>query len=234
MLKVNSINVFYGKVQALNNVSLNVEKGQIIALIGANGAGKSTMLKTISGLLKPAKGDIEFEGKSIEGHAPDEILRLGIAHCPEERHVWPAMTVWENLILGAYSRNNKYEINQDLEYVFEIFPKLKERIKQKAGSFSGGEQQMLAIGRTLMSRPRLIMFDEPSLGLAPLMVEQMAATIHEINQRGTTVLLVEQNAFMALRMADKAYVLETGQIFLEGPGADLLEDVRVKRGYLGL
>lgn len=234
MLKLENINVFYGKVQALDNVCIHVEEGQIVALVGSNGAGKSTTLKTISGLLKPAKGTVEYKGAQIGGLAPNTIVKLGIGHCPEERHVWPEMTVWENLMLGAFSRKEKSEIEKDLAMIYEIFPKLLERKNQKAGSLSGGEQQMLAIGRTLMIRPDLIMFDEPSLGLSPLLVEQTAQTIQEINKLGRTILLVEQNAQMALRMADKAYVLETGQIVLEGTGQELLRDPYVKKAYLGL
>jgi branched-chain amino acid transport system ATP-binding protein len=234
MLRLENVDVFYGKVQVLNNVCINVEQGQIVALVGSNGAGKSTTLKTISGLLKPAKGTIEYKSKRIGGLAPDAIVKMGIGHCPEERHIWPAMSVWENLMLGAYSRNDKTEIEKDLEMVYEIFPKLTERKSQKAGSLSGGEQQMLAIGRTLMIRPDLIMFDEPSLGLSPLLVEQTAQTIQEINKRGRTILLVEQNAQMALKMADKAYVLETGRIVLEGTGQELLCNPYVKKAYLGL
>lgn len=234
MLNLEQVDVFYGKLQALYGLSLEVEGGHIVAIIGANGAGKSTLLKTISGLLHPAKGSITFEGQRIHGLAPADIVALGIGQCPEERHLWPDMTVWENLIMGAYARKDRLAIQEDVHAVCELFPMLEERRSQKAGSLSGGEQQMVAIARTMMARPRLIMFDEPSLGLAPKLVEQTADTIREINKRGTTVLLVEQNAAMALKMADKAYVLETGRVVFEGPGHQLLEDVHVKKAYLGM
>ncbi|MCC6146978.1 MAG: ABC transporter ATP-binding protein [Anaerolineaceae bacterium] len=234
MLKLQNVDVFYGKVQALSDVCINVEQGQIVALVGSNGAGKSTTLKTISGLLKPSRGSVEYKGQHIAGLAPDMIVKLGIGHCPEERHVWPQMTVWENLMMGAYSRNDKDGIERDLQTNYEIFPKLLARKTQKAGSLSGGEQQMLAIGRTLMIRPDLVMFDEPSLGLSPLFVEHTAQIIRDINKNGRTILLVEQNAQMALKMAHKAYVLESGRIVLEGTGEELLFNPYVKKAYLGI
>jgi len=234
MLKINAIDVYYGKVKALHETSFEVAEGQIVAIIGANGAGKSTILRTVSGLLKPTRGTIEFCGKTISHLAPDDIVRMGAIHCPEERHVWPSMTVKENLLMGAYTRSDRIQINKDMNELFNIFPILAERKNQKAGSFSGGEQQMLAIGRALMGNPKLIMFDEPSLGLSPIMVEQTAQTIKDINSKGVTVLLVEQNAFMALEMCNKAYVMETGRIVMEGSGQELLGNPLVKQRYLGM
>jgi branched-chain amino acid transport system ATP-binding protein len=234
MLRVDGINTFYGKVRALEGVSLEVHSSEIVALIGANGAGKSTTLKTISGLLKPTRGSIEFLGEPIDKLSPDAVVRRGISLCPEGRRVWPEMTVWENLVLGAYSRRDRKGIDQALRNIYERFPILEERRDQLAGSLSGGEQQMLAIGRALMSKPKLLMLDEPSLGLAPMLVEDTFAIIRELNQEGITILLVEQNAFLALNMAHRAYVLETGQITLEGPGKELLLDRHVKEAYLGL
>ena len=234
MLRINGIETFYGKVRALDGITLEVNAGEIVALIGANGAGKSTTLKTISGLLKPARGNIEFVGERIDGLSPDAIVRRGISLCPEGRRVWPEMTVWENLVLGAYSRRNRGEGEQGLQAIYEIFPVLQERGNQMAGSLSGGEQQMLAIGRALMSRPKLFMLDEPSLGLAPMLVEETFEVIRELNREGITILLVEQNAFLALNMADRAYVLETGRIALEGPAEELLVNEHVKEAYLGL
>jgi branched-chain amino acid transport system ATP-binding protein len=233
VLKVGDLDVFYSRIQALHGVNLTVEEGQIVALIGANGAGKSTTLKSISGLLPISKGTIEYRGQNIGGYSPDLIVSKGIGHCPEGRHVWPDMSVWENLTLGAYARNDDDKIQQDLDEVRSLFPILWERRTQKAGSLSGGEQQMLTIGRLLMSKPTLAMFDEPSLGLAPILVQQTSDVICEINSRGTTILLVEQNANMALSMADYAYVLETGRVVLEGTGKDLLANKHVKEAYLG-
>jgi branched-chain amino acid transport system ATP-binding protein len=233
MLKIEQIDVFYGSIQALRNFSIEVEKGQIVTLIGSNGAGKSTTLKTISGLLHPKKGSITYNGKPIQSLSTDAIFGMGIGQCPEERHLWPDMTVWENIIMGAYTRKDKKAVQDDLEMVYRMFPVLKERKNQNAGSLSGGEQQMAAIGRALMGRPDLLMFDEPSLGLSPLLVEQISDKIREINKQGTTILLVEQNAFMALGLADKAYVLETGRVVMEGTSSELLNNEHVKKAFLG-
>jgi branched-chain amino acid transport system ATP-binding protein len=216
----------------LDDVSLVVDQGELVALIGANGAGKTTVLRTISGILKPSAGTIAFRGKPIQGADPDAIVRLGIAHCPEERKIWPDMSVQEHLELGAFIRNDG-DVGADMERIFETFPVLKERREQLAGTLSGGQQQMLAIGRALMSRPSLVLFDEPSLGLAPIMVETIGTMIAGIRDRGATVLLVEQNASLALRLADRAYVLETGRITLTGPAQAMIENPEVHRAYLG-
>ncbi len=222
----------YGRVEALQGVSLAVGRGELVCLLGANGAGKTSTLKAISGLLPPTAGRILFEDEDISRLDPPRILRRGIAHCPEGRHVFPYLTVEENLRMGAYVRRDG-EVSADLERVFASFAILRERRRQAAGTLSGGEQQMLAIGRALMARPKLILFDEPSLGLAPALVEATFAIIAGIRARGTTVLMVEQNAYGALRMADRAYVLETGRLILEGRARDLLGDPHVKRAYLG-
>lgn len=222
----------YGRVEALRGVSLVVERGELVCLVGANGAGKTTTLKTISGIVRATAGRIVFDGQDIHRLAASEILRRGIAHCPEGRRVFPYLTVQENLRLGAYVRRDR-EVEADLRDVYVHFPILRERAGQAAGTLSGGEQQMLAIGRALMARPKLILFDEPSLGLAPTMVETTFEIIKRIRSRGATVLMVEQNAYGALRMADRAYVMETGAITLAGPARDLLEDEHVKRAYLG-
>lgn len=232
MLKVDNINVYYGAIHALKGVSLTVNQGEIVTLIGANGAGKSTLLKTLSGLLKPKTGSIEFLEKSIAGNAAQSIVKHGLIHCPEGRRVFANMSVEENLELGAYLRKDN-EIKADLEKVYERFPRLLERRKQQAGTLSGGEQQMLAIGRALMARPKLLLLDEPSMGLAPLLVQEIFRIVQEINQTGTTVLLVEQNANQALKIAHRAYVLETGKIVLSGGAADLAESEEVKKAYLG-
>lgn len=232
MLKVDNINVYYGAIHALKGVSLNVNQGEIVTLIGANGAGKSTLLKTLSGLLKPKSGSIEFEGQSIVGKNAQSIVQAGLIHCPEGRRVFANMSVEENLELGAFLRKDN-EIHQDLERVYQRFPRLLERRKQQAGTLSGGEQQMLAIGRALMARPKLLLLDEPSMGLAPLLVQEIFHIIQEINQTGTTVLLVEQNAHQALKIAHRAYVLETGKIVLSGSAAELAESDEVKKAYLG-
>ena len=212
---------------------MEVRQGDFVCLVGANGAGKTTTLKTISGLLRPSAGRIVFEGQDIGGRKPQDILRLGIAHCPEGRRVFPHLTVRENLAMGAYVRRDAAAVAADLERVLAHFPVLAERRRQAAGTLSGGEQQMLAIGRALMARPRLIMFDEPSLGLAPTVIETTFRIIGEIQKDGTTVFMVEQNAYMALRMATRAYVMETGRITLEGPARELLDDEHVKKAYLG-
>ena len=233
MLKVEDINVYYGAIHAIKGISLNVEKESITTLIGSNGAGKSTTLHTISGLLKPKTGKILFEECDITGVAAYKIVGMGLCQVPGGRHVFANMTVMENLELGAYLRKDKEGINKDLTEVFTKFPRLLERKYQISGTLSGGEQQMLAMGRALMSRPRLLLLDEPSMGLAPLLVQEIFNIIKEINDGGTTVLLVEQNAKMALSIADKAYVLETGKITLEGTGKDLLRSEDVQKAYLG-
>ncbi len=233
MLKVNDINVFYGNIQALKGVSLEVNEGEIVTLIGANGAGKSTLLKTLSGLLKPKQGEIEYLGKSIAGKAAQSIVKAGISQVPEGRRVFANMTVEENLELGAYLRNDRAEIAKDKERIFKIFPILLERRKQLSGTLSGGEQQMLAMGRAIMARPKLLLLDEPSMGLAPIMVKTIFNTIEEIRKEGTTILLVEQNAHMALSIADRAYVIETGRVVLSGTANELKETEQVKAAYLG-
>jgi branched-chain amino acid transport system ATP-binding protein len=233
MLEIRNIVCFYGKIAAIKGVSLSVKHGQLVALVGANGAGKTTTLRSISGLLPPASGQILFEGKDITHASAREILSLGIAHSPEGRRVFPQMTVEENLEMGAYLRSNAREIADDMARVFEQFPRLAERRAQVAGTLSGGEQQMLAIGRALMSRPKLVMFDEPSLGLAPNIVERTFAIIEEIRASGTTVLMVEQNAYAALDMCDYAYLLESGSLALEGSGQQLIANPHVRAAYLG-
>lgn len=233
MLKIEDINVYYGNIQALQGVSMDINEGEIVTLIGANGAGKSTLLKTISGLLKPKQGKILFEGESIGGKAAQSIVKLGISHVPEGRRVFANMTVEENLELGAFLRKDKAGIKQDLEKVYTLFPRLLERVKQQSGTLSGGEQQMLAMGRALMARPRLLLLDEPSMGLAPLLVKQIFNIVEEINKGGTTILLVEQNANLALSIADRAYVVETGRIVLSGEAEELTASEEIKKAYLG-
>jgi branched-chain amino acid transport system ATP-binding protein len=233
MLNIENINVYYGAIHAIKDISINVTEGEIVTLIGANGAGKSTTLRTISGLLKPKTGKIDFEGKDIAGMPAQAIVKQGISQVPEGRRVFANMTVLENLELGAYIRNDKAGIKEDMDSVFERFPRLLERKVQLAGTLSGGEQQMLAMGRALMSRPRLLLLDEPSMGLAPLLVKEIFSIVKEINQTGTTVLLVEQNANMALSIAHKAYVLETGRITLSGDAKKLAASEEVRKAYLG-
>lgn len=233
MLKVDQIDVYYGNIQALKEVSLEVNDGEIVTLIGANGAGKSTLLKTLSGLLKPKKGDIQYIGQSIAGKPAQAIVKAGISHVPEGRRVFANMTVEENLELGAYLRNDKKEIRKDLDKVYEIFPRLLERRKQLSGTLSGGEQQMLAMGRAIMAKPKLLLLDEPSMGLAPLMVKTIFTIIEEINRAGTTILLVEQNANMALSVANRAYVIETGRVVVSGTAAELQASEQIKQAYLG-
>ena len=233
MLEVKDLHVSYGGIRALRGVNIEVPDGKIVTLIGANGAGKSTMLRTISGLVKAEKGSIVYNGKEILGMPINKILELGIAMVPEGRRVFTNLSVLENLKIGAYLRKDKAEIQKDIAWVYELFPRLQERSWQMAGTLSGGEQQMLAVGRALMSRPKLMMMDEPSLGLAPLVVKGIFEIIREINRQGVTVLLIEQNANMALKTADLAYVLETGEITLQGTGAELLTNEAVKRAYLG-
>ncbi|MGM9925692.1 MAG: ABC transporter ATP-binding protein [Bacillus sp. (in: firmicutes)] len=233
MLKIDDINVYYGNIQALKGVSMEVNQGEIVTLIGANGAGKSTLLKTISGLLKPKRGMLSYEGKLIGGKPVQSIVKMGISHVPEGRRVFANMTVEENLELGAYLRKDKAGIKQEMKRVYELFPRLLERQKQLSGTLSGGEQQMLAMGRALMAKPKLLLLDEPSMGLAPLLVKQIFQIIEEINKSGTTVLLVEQNANLALSIADRAYVVETGRIVLSGDARDLIASEDIKSAYLG-
>ena len=233
MLQLENIVCRYGSVQALHGVSLEVEEKEFISLIGANGAGKSTLLRAVSGLVSPVSGEIRFEGECIERLSPPAIVRRGIAHCPEDRQLWPYLTVDDHLTLGAYVRKDRKEIERDLEWIHEIFPVLRDRRHQLCGTLSGGEQQMVSIGRALMLRPRLLIMDEPSLGLAPMVIESIVKVIQNIHQRGTTILLVEQNAFLALDLSDRAYVLETGRIVREGSGRELLHDPYVKDAYLG-
>jgi len=232
MLSVQNINVYYGKIHAVKGVSFDVNEGEIVTLIGANGAGKSTVLKTVSGLLRSTTGKIDFAGKDLMHVAPHKIVPMGLAHVPEGRRIFQAMTVEENLEMGAYV-GKPSETAEHLENVFARFPRLLERRKQIAGTLSGGEQQMLAMGRGLMSSPKLLMLDEPSMGLAPILVEQIFDIIKELRDHGTTILLVEQNARMALKIADRGYVLETGKIVLSGTGAELLSSPAVKKAYLG-
>lgn len=233
MLKVNNIDVFYGNIHALKDISLEVNEGEIVTLIGANGAGKSTLLKTLSGLLKPKQGTILYYTQQIAGKPAQGIVKSGISHVPEGRRVFANMSVEENLELGAYLRNDRDGIKKDMNYVYELFPILDERRKQLSGTLSGGEQQMLAMGRALMAKPKLLLLDEPSMGLAPLVVKKIFEIIKMINSQGTTVLLVEQNANMALSIADRAYVLETGKIVLAGTAKELQESEQVKAAYLG-
>ena len=234
MLELENVHVSYGPIEALHGISLRVEAGTIVRLIGGNGAGKSTTLRTISGLLTPTSGRIMFEGRPIHGRSPHEVLALGIGHVPEGRQIFPDLTVWENLRLGAFRVSRMSEVTERLETVFEQFPVLRERARQLGGTLSGGEQQMLAIGRALMAGPRLLMLDEPSLGLAPIYVDRVVEIVKALNARGISILLVEQRAHAALRIAERGYVLETGRIVLEDAGARLLENEDVKRAYLGI
>lgn len=233
MLKIENLHVSYGGIQALRGISLEVPDGKIVTLIGANGAGKSTTLRTITGLVKASSGSIQWNGEELLGKSIDKIVGSGIAMSPEGRRVFADMSVLENLRIGAYLRKDKEEIEKDVQWVYSLFPRLEERSWQLAGTLSGGEQQMLAVGRALMSRPKLMMLDEPSLGLAPLVVQDIFSIISEINKQGVTVLLIEQNANMALKIADLAYVLETGNITMSGTGAELLADEKVREAYLG-
>lgn len=233
MLVLENVHVYYGAIHALKGISLKVNEGEIVTLIGSNGAGKSTSLKTISGLLRPKEGSITFNGADLTKVQPQEIVSLGISQVPEGRHVFTNMTVLENLELGAYLRKDKPEIKKDIEKVYSFFPRLEERKSQLSGTLSGGEQQMLAMGRALMSRPKLLLLDEPSMGLAPILVKQIFSIIKEINKTGTTILLVEQNANMALSIAERAYVLETGKIVLSGDAKELASSDNVRKAYLG-
>ncbi|MDD6770349.1 MAG: ABC transporter ATP-binding protein [Inconstantimicrobium porci] len=232
MLKIKNLNVYYGAIHALKSINIEIREGEIVTLIGSNGAGKTSTLKAISGIIPCKSGTIEFEGKDITNAQPHKLVYAGIGHVPEGRRIFSELTVMENLELGAYTRKDK-EVKSDFEKVFEKFPRLKERRKQDAGTLSGGEQQMLAIGRALMSRPKLLLLDEPSMGLAPIVVRQIFSTIKEINKSGTTILLVEQNANMALSIADRAYVIETGQIVNSGLAKDIKQNEDVKKAYLG-
>ena len=232
LLEVEDLHVAYGAIEAVKGISFSVDEGQVVTLIGGNGAGKTTTLRTLSGLLKPTEGDIRFRGESIKGKAGHEVLRLGIAHAPEGRRIFGRMTIQENLDLGAYARSDS-DVSKDQDRVFELFPVLGERRGQNAGVLSGGEQQMLAIGRAMMSRPKLLMLDEPSMGLSPIMMQRIFSVIDELQQAGTTILLVEQNAQAALSLADHGYVIETGHIVLDGRGEDLLHDENVRKAYLG-
>jgi branched-chain amino acid transport system ATP-binding protein len=234
LLDVEDLNVYYGAIHALQGISFSLDQGEIVTLIGANGAGKSTTLRTISGLLRPRRGAVRFHGDDITMTPPEQIVRLGIGHVPEGRRIFAPLTVRENLEMGAFTRSNPAEISQSLERVFASFPRLKERINQLGGTLSGGEQQMLATARGLMSRPTLLLLDEPSMGLSPIMVDEIFRIIKEINSQGTSILLVEQNALMALQVAHRAYVLETGRIVLHGTAKELRESSRVKEAYLGL
>ena len=233
LLQVEGLSVFYGAIQAIKGVSFDLDEGEIVTLIGANGAGKSTTLKTVSGMMRPKSGSIKFQGKDITTRAPHMIVSDGLSHVPEGRKVFANLSVHENLLLGAFSINDRSQIAKNLEMVFARFPRLKERIKQPAGTLSGGEQQMLAMGRGLMSSPKLLMLDEPSMGLSPILVQQVFDIIQEINRAGVTILLVEQNAFMALSIASRAYVLETGEVVLSGDAAKLREDPKIRAAYLG-
>jgi branched-chain amino acid transport system ATP-binding protein len=233
MLRLDDVHVAYGEIPALKGVGLDVRQGEIVALLGNNGAGKTTTLRTISGLLVPSRGALTLDGAPLGGIAPHDVVRRGIAHVPEGRRIFNRLTVRENLLMGAYIRRDVAAIAGDLERVFALFPRLSERVTQTAGTLSGGEQQMLAIGRALMARPRLLLLDEPSMGLAPVLVEQIFDTVRDINRQGTTILLVEQNAAMALAVAQRGYVIETGAIVLSGTAAELADNPEVRRAYLG-
>ncbi len=234
LLELRGVDALYGRIQALRKMSIDVDKGEVVALIGSNGAGKTTTLRTISGLMHPHAGTIRFDGRDITGTRPSKIVELGISQSPEGRRLFPRMSVVDNLFMGAYSRNDRPGIATDMDRVYTLFPRLKERRTQIAGTLSGGEQQMLAMGRALMARPKVLMLDEPSLGLAPILVETIFSIIREINELGTTVLLVEQNAHKALEVANRAYVLETGSIVKTGTGQELLASEDVQKAYLGM
>jgi branched-chain amino acid transport system ATP-binding protein len=233
-LEMRHVDVFYGRIQALRDVSLHVDRGEIVALIGSNGAGKTTTLRTISGLVHPSRGEVLLEGREVHHLGAELIARAGVGHSPEGRRLFPRMSVRENLEMGAYARTDPDQVAADFDQIFDLFPRLRERESQIAGSLSGGEQQMVAIGRALMARPRVLLLDEPSLGLAPILVDTIFEVIREVHTQGTTVLLIEQNARMALATARRAYVLETGSIVMEGPAAELAESDEVRRAYLGM
>jgi len=234
MLTLQDVHAYYGNIHALKGLTLQVEKGEIVTLIGANGAGKSTTIRTITGLLHPRRGQIRLEGEPIEQLLPHQIVQRGVAQAPEGRRIFPRLTVLENLDMGAYTRTDHAAVRTDLDHILQLFPRLKERASQQGGTLSGGEQQMLAIGRALMARPRVLLLDEPSMGLAPTMVEVIFQTIQEINRQGTTILLVEQNALMALEVAHRGYVLQTGQAVLHDTAANLLQNAMVRKVYLGI
>ncbi len=233
LLELENVHVYYGNIHALKGISLQVEEGEVVAMLGANGAGKTTTLRTISGLLRPREGSVRLRGEPIDTMPPHVIVYKGVGHAPEGRRIFARLTVEENLAMGAYARTDPQGIREDLDRVFTLFPRLKERISQVAGTLSGGEQQMLAIGRALMARPRILLLDEPSMGLAPVLVEQIFETVKSINAQGTTILLVEQNAYMALTIANRGYVLQTGEITLSGKAAELQANEEVRRAYLG-
>ncbi|WP_297327420.1 ABC transporter ATP-binding protein [uncultured Bartonella sp.] len=233
ILEIKDLHVNYGAIKAVQGISMSIKKGSIVTLIGANGAGKSSIVRSIAGLNKSVSGEILYKSEEILGNQPEEILKKGIALSPEGRRIMPHLTVFENLELGAYIRTDKDGIKRDIEWIFDLFPRLRERSKQLGGTMSGGEQQMLAVGRALMSNPELVMLDEPSLGLAPILVQEIFSIIRKINEMGKTVLLIEQNAYAALSVADYAYILEVGKIILEGEGKVMLKDPRVKEAYLG-
>jgi branched-chain amino acid transport system ATP-binding protein len=233
VLEIDGVHVYYGAIHALKGVSLNVREGEIVTLIGANGAGKSTTLRAINGLNRPRQGTIRFQGREISGSPPHAIVKSGIAQSPEGRRLFPRMSVTENLEMGAFQRTDRQNFREDMDRVFKLFPRLEERRSQKAGTLSGGEQQMCAIGRALMARPKLLLLDEPSMGLAPIFVERIFETIVEVNKQGTPVLLVEQNALMALEVANRGYVMETGRIAIEGPSSELKTNEQVRMTYLG-
>ena len=233
VLEIDDLHVYYGAIHALKGVSLRVNEGEIVTLIGANGAGKSTTLRAINGINRPRQGTIRFQGQEITGSSPHEIVKSGIAQSPEGRRLFPLMSVTENLEMGAFQRTDRENFSEDMDRVFELFPRLQERRTQKAGTLSGGEQQMCSIGRALMARPKLLLLDEPSMGLAPIFVERIFETVVEVNKQGTPVLLVEQNALMALEVAKRGYVMETGRIALEGPAGELKTNEQVRKTYLG-
>jgi branched-chain amino acid transport system ATP-binding protein len=233
LLELNDVHTYYGNIHALKGMTLHVEKGEVVTLIGSNGAGKSTTLKTISGILRPRKGSVSFDGKRIDQVEPDQLVKMGIAQSPEGRRIFSRMTVLENLEMGAFARSDRAKIKEDMDRVFQLFPRLKERLHQKGGTMSGGEQQMLAIGRSLMSDPKVLLLDEPSMGLSPILVETIFGVVRDINKLGTTILLVEQNALMALGVAHRGYVMQTGRIVMEDSSANLLKSELVRKAYLG-
>ena len=233
MLQIKNLNIKYGAIHAVKGIDMEVNEGEIVTLIGANGAGKTSILKALSGLIRPSEGEIIYNGVVLNKKSPQEIMKDGISHVPEGRHIFPDMTVLENLELGAYRRKDKAGIKQDLQAIYERFPILKERSKQAAGTLSGGEQQMLAMGRALMARPKILLLDEPSMGLAPILVKEIFSIIEDINAKGTTILLVEQNARMALSIATRAYVMETGKIVMSGTGQELAASEEIQKAYLG-